>query len=684
MILLEQGQYFKSIKEELDSISIINSGNMMNNLPVIENIEAFSKTQVYHSLRKGQLSDEELSFIISNYNYSNSQLNQLILSKVKDLTITKAISIGAISKTLEEKVSSYYDRSNFEYDLRTFIKVKDYELELIELIKFFNYRKTSKINESCDRKVFESFLKSFWYNGSTPYSTEDLVERGIAVKAIKNHYKDIYELLQDPLRVKSKNKRSFNTMYTFASAQFLFSPEKEEKEGAEELEKRKQKEENREKVNRIIETMSRCPYTDMDFIFDLINEDKQLEPSDKVYLLITCAISSYVPSLTNFNECLNKIEILHKMWGVKESLADLTLKSMSANSNRLDFILRNLKHCKKLTKERRKEIYLIYFSSQKTHNIYGYNKFKMDLIVKLQLDDKDVVDFLRNCVPKEENIYYLKQAYSCTPSDRNSYPGLETLLELAKRELERYFIPYDRLPLLSNKKMTLQEPEITDKNLRLEILENYFFNPNRRVDDDVLITWKMANDPKFMRKIIFSNSDKNNVKVNKVIAKMNLKSIGFKKYITYLEDCARQNKLNTLSAVSRNSLKYATQSQLYMYKRTIPEEVLCSSPFINFKLLNYFLSRFEAEKEREDYDGRIESLKRVLASGIERNRILSKEEFVNIITRLGKSNTTSFRLFSIDRVLNSRTSILSIRTALDTKLTVKDFSDFYDSLEEVK
>ena len=211
MILLEQGQYFKSIKEELDSISIINSGSMMNNLPVIENIETFSKTQVYHSLRKGQLSDEELSFIISNYNYSNSQLNELILSKVKDLTITKAISIGAISKALEVRVGSYYDRSNFEYDLRAFIKVKDYELELIELIKFFNYRKTSKINESCDRKVFESFLKSFWYNGSTPYSTADLVEKEAAVKAIKNHYKDIYELLQDPLRVKSKNKRSFNT-----------------------------------------------------------------------------------------------------------------------------------------------------------------------------------------------------------------------------------------------------------------------------------------------------------------------------------------------------------------------------------------------------------------------------------------------------------------------------------------
>ena len=132
--------------------------------------------------------------------------------------------------------------SNFEYDLRAFIKVKDYELELIELIKFFNYRKTSKINESCDRKVFESFLKSFWYNGSTPYSTADLVEKEAAVKAIKNHYKDIYELLQDPLRVKSKNKRSFNTMYTFASAQFLFSPQKEEKEETAELEKRKQKE----------------------------------------------------------------------------------------------------------------------------------------------------------------------------------------------------------------------------------------------------------------------------------------------------------------------------------------------------------------------------------------------------------------------------------------------------------
>lgn len=668
MVLLEQGQYFKAIKEELDSISIIKSGSATN-LPVIENIEAFSKTQVYQSLRKGQLSDEELSFIITNYNYGISELNQLILSKIKDLTITKAISIGAISKILEDRnVSSFYDRSNFEYELKAFIEIKDYELELIDFIKFFNHRKTLKINENCDKEVFELFLKSFWYDGLVDYSTEDLIEREAAKKAIKNHYKDIYELLQEPLRVKSKNKHNFNTVFTFSNAPFSFSSQKEG--GAEELEKRTQKEESREKINRIIETMSHCPYADMDFIFDLINEDKHLESSDKIYLLITCAVSSYVPSLIDFNECLSKIEILHKMWGVKESLADLTLKSMSSNSSRLSFVLRNLKHCEKLTKERKREIYSIYFTSQKAHNIYGYNGFKMDLLVKLQLDDKDVADFLRNCVPKRVNMSDLRRAYSCTPGDRNSYPGLETLLEIAKRELEKYYIP--------NIEMVLQDSEKTDKNL---ILENYFFNPSVMTFDDMLITWRMANDPKFMRKIIFTYSGRNNFKVNKTIAKMNLKSIGFKKYITYLEDYARQYKSNTLSAVSKNALKYATQSQLYMYKRIIPEETLCSSPFINFKLLNYFLSRFEARKEGYGYD---ETLKRMFAVGIERNRTLSKEEFISIITRLAKSKAGSSRLFSTDKILNSRTSILYIKTALDTKLTVKDFSDYYDSLEGVK
>ena len=35
-------------------------------LPIIESVEAFSKTQVYQSLRKGQLSDEELLNEYSN------------------------------------------------------------------------------------------------------------------------------------------------------------------------------------------------------------------------------------------------------------------------------------------------------------------------------------------------------------------------------------------------------------------------------------------------------------------------------------------------------------------------------------------------------------------------------------------------------------------------------------------
>lgn len=674
-MILEQGQYLKSIKEELDSISVTNSTSFMN-LPVIESVEAFSKTQVYQSLRKGQLSDEELSFVISNYNYANSQLNQLIFSKVKDLTMTKAISIGAISAVLAQRnASSYYDRSNFEYDLRAFIKIKDYESELIEFIKFFNYRKTHKMDKACDRGVFESFLKTFWYDHSKQYLSEDLAERTVAAKAIKNHYKDIYELLEEPKKIES----SFDA---FVNAPFLFHPfnKHEKEEPLEAFEQKMQKEENRNRVNRIIITIFNCPYADMDFLFDLINDDKKLEPVDKIYLLIACLISSYAPSFIDFNECLSKIEILHKMWGVKESLADLTLKLMSASSNSLNFALRNLKDCKKLTKERKKEIYLTYFTSQKSHTIYGYYRFKMDLMIILQLDDKEVADFLRNCVSKGDNVSSLKSCYFCTPSDRNSYPGPETLLELAKGELRGNIAPYNRL-VLSNRVMPSQRTQISDEDLTLD---NYYFNPRNGINNDVLITWEMANNPEFMRKIIFSNSGENNYRVNKTIAKMNLKSIGFKKYVTYLEDYARKNKLNTFSTVSKNALRYATQSELYMYKRMIPEETLCSSPYINFKLINYFLSKYEATNEREDHDGQTQFLKVTLVSGVERNKILSKGEFVNIIARLGKGNTISFRLFSVSRPIGSRTSIISIKTALSTKLTVKDFSDYYDSLEEVK
>ena len=88
------------MKEELNSI--IDNSSTEGTLGVISNRRAFAKTETYHKLRKNELSNEEIYFLLNNYRYGSKEIAEFLVDAISDFTAEKLVAIGGIESILSE------------------------------------------------------------------------------------------------------------------------------------------------------------------------------------------------------------------------------------------------------------------------------------------------------------------------------------------------------------------------------------------------------------------------------------------------------------------------------------------------------------------------------------------------------------------------------------------------------
>ena len=101
------------IKEELDSIT--DNSPTEGTLGVISNRRAFAKTETYRKLRKNELSNEEMYFLLNNYRYGSKEIAEFLVDAIPDFTAEKLVAIGGIESILSQlsdESSPYWDLTN--------------------------------------------------------------------------------------------------------------------------------------------------------------------------------------------------------------------------------------------------------------------------------------------------------------------------------------------------------------------------------------------------------------------------------------------------------------------------------------------------------------------------------------------------------------------------------------------
>ena len=108
-----KGDAINTMKEELNSITDNNPTE--GTLGVISNRRAFAKTETYRKLRKNELSNEEIYFLLNNYRYGSQEIAEFLVDAISDFTAEKLVAIGGLESILSQspyKSSPYRDLTN--------------------------------------------------------------------------------------------------------------------------------------------------------------------------------------------------------------------------------------------------------------------------------------------------------------------------------------------------------------------------------------------------------------------------------------------------------------------------------------------------------------------------------------------------------------------------------------------
>lgn len=667
----------KKIYADLYDVSVPIRG-MGDDSRLITNVDLFSATDTYKAFRKGEISDEGIYFMFTNFAFGGEEVSSLVVSKIRNLTVEKAIKLGVIDNLLIFGEDSDRHTHVLQYFLTAAIKVSDYDKELDYLLTVFEDRLKNGTNKRRDKHVLTHFLKTFWYGlksdwGANPSSERDANKKE-NIKTLKKYYQRIYDYFNEeyfyvpknPIRSftldleprgftfnlepRASKPSNYDSMFSYNyDPEFSFgstAPTKEINPA------------NKDEVKDILSGIDRCPYVDFEFLLEKMNVDKKFNAEDKIYVMLT-ALSMYSldPTL-DFDKKLRKIEMLSGLWGTDSKMSDiLHIIFFQGSYGQLSSFTQKILDLKDLPKSRQSDIYNLYFKNLNVRGIYGGFRHKLRIMIEFKLSDDKMAEFIQESFDNGDNVLDIKEEFACSPLRRHTYPGFKSLMLMIKQEMASYS----------------RYPETTDEL----ILDRYFFNPTTRLNDDSLITWKMANDPEFMRKII--NSDRiNSTRLNLIIAKMNLANLGFNTYMNMLEDKNRKEGQTKFNRTSKNALRFATKSEIFMYKNKMDPAMLASAASTDYKVLQHLIKISNFKSMR----GVGREIRAQISNGLTKNKALSAEEMISIMVELGSKDTKIVRrVFNTNRI-NERPNTMNIQlnVASNKTLTVKDFSDYYDKI----
>lgn len=649
------------MKEELNSIT--DNSPTEGTLGVITNRRAFAKTETYRKLRKNELSNEEIYFLLNNYRYESKEIAEFLVDAISDFTAEKLVAIGGIESILSQlsdKSNPYWDLTNALIDK---FKMDNPSKSLNIILKYL----TTAEKVSSDIMGASNIMNIIIERRFNPHMDKDSVpspvyneEEKELITAIKDNYSLIFYLTSNRQKREKEEKSlayrkrvlwgdDLNNISRYISNNYS--------------------DQVSEMASFLIRTFRECPYIEIDFVIDYINTQTKLPKEVQLIVLYTLLCSRNLDPIIDFDKALKYCENLYEKSGISKGLHEILDLVAEGDISNFDIFIKRVSNLNGITKERSNEIYKYYFKNQSEKNDF----IKLKAMIDLKVSDLEIAEEVRRLGQKGVNTYYyITSEFRCDPEEPYSYPGFHTMKEimiLGLTKVDPY--KYKRKNLV---------------NMSYEDLVQEFFFKNY---GEPVITWKMANDPSFIKSLL-GKLNHRSYKIKQIMKAINIKNIGFKKYMDILEDVQRNfnnNRLfdfnvfgyigNIFAVFHQEALKFATDSEINMYKHKIPTSLLLSSRYCTYEVFDYFLKRIESNKVDKDVESDIIF---AIVRGIRDNKKLTQEQQIDILVRISEKPLE----LSLYNVKNLKPKTITFNIINSENLTVKDFQNYYSKIREVK
>ena len=392
----------------------------------------------------------------------------------------------------------------------------------------------------------------------------------------------------------------------------------------------------------LIRSFRKCPYIEIDFVIDYINTQTKLPKEVQLIVLYTLLCSRNLDPIIDFNKALKYCENLYEKSGISKGLHEILALVTEGNASNFDIFIERVFNLNGITKERSNEIYKYYFKNQSKRNNIITETLKLKAMIELKISDLEIAEEVRRLRKRGVSIHRIISNFHCNPEKPYTYPGFYTMKEIIG-SID------DMLPC--------ERGHNDFANMSYKDLVQEFFNKNYIIfNSKIIITWRMANDPSFIKSLLMELNNYS-YRMRHVMEMINIKNIGFKKYMDILEDIQRNsnsNRLfvfnelgytkNTFTEFYEKALRFATESEINMYKHKIPTRVLLSSRYCTYEVFDYFLKRIE--NNNVDKYATFDIISAAI-EGIRKNEKLTKDQQIDILVRIGKK-TNTLRFYNID------------------------------------
>lgn len=654
------------MKEELDSIT--DNSPTEGTLGVIRDRRAFAKTETYRKLRKNELSNEEMYFLLNNYRYGSKEIAEFLVDAISDFTAEKLVAIGGLESILTQTPHE----SVFYGDLTKALVDKfkmDNPSKSLNVI--FEYLTTAE-RFSSDIMGASDIMNIIIERRFVPHMNRDPVpkrnqsayneEEKELIIAIKDNYSLIFNLTSN--RQKRKEEQSFAYHKRVLWGDVLNNVSRYISDNY--------SNQTSEMVSFLIRNFRKCPYVEIDFVIDYINTQTKLPEEVQLIILYTLLCSKNLDPTIDFDKALKYCENLYEKSDISKGLDEILALIIKGHVSNFDIFIERVSNLNGVTKERSNEIYKYYFKnlSERIDTIAESSKLKA--MIGLKVSDLEIAEEVRRLSQRGVSTHYIASKFRCDPEEPYSYPGFYTMKEIM---------------ILGLTNMSLYEYKHKNfANMSYKNLVQEFFFKNY---SETVITWKMANDPSFIKSLL-GELNHRPYRIKQIMEVINIKNIGFKKYMDILEDIQRNSNndrlfvpnefeyiKNTFAVFHQEALRFATDSEINMYKHKIPTSLLLSSRYCTYEVFDYFLKRIESNKVSRDV---VYDVISAVVRDMRNNKKLTQEQQIDILVRIGEKPLT-LRFYDVK---DSKPRTITFNVINSENLTVKDFQNYYSKIREVK
>lgn len=591
-----------------------------SSLKIIDNRRAFAKTDTYKLLRKNELSNAEIYTMINNFVYQGKDVTSLITKSIKNLTVEKLIDIGGIDY-LHQKLQMRHSSSNdLSFRLLNTVSLQNPSEELKMLLDYILQQPSMKKNRRDTGIALKTILDEMFINYyfSDNKMKENRVEE---ISAIEKHYYDIFKILNEDSLYEGEPSKVNRYIEPFnVDSKNIF------------MELREDNFKSFEKITIFMEKLRRMPFISIRFVKNYLSIHREFNSEEKLIIFYAVFCENNIIHTCDIEQELSYCENFKQNMNSNISFASLIKYATDGRMSNMNNFYNLITKKKFVSNERNKEIFDNYFSDVSMFS-RSSDSLKLRAMIELKVEDGIVAHFVTEMADGYNTLYDITSEFQCDPKYPNTYPGPITLEVISALELKKLVRMYGKENSLH-----------PDGSFTEELLYGRLQSHN----GTLLITWKMANDPKLL-KIMLSKLKNQSFKSNMLLKMFNSKNIGFKRLMSILEDVYRvtdqslnANGLNNYNRVtypflsfSSSCLEFATDKEIYMYKHKIPTIDLLRAENTPKKVLDFFIKMLSVDNL--DNHNKI-LIRESITNALMKNVKLTKEDKILIMNKLVKGN----------------------------------------------